>query len=48
MIASLTIAGPIYRKPTEEKLPEMVNVLQYGAMNIQRYFDQYSFKLYHE
>ncbi|MEK5232239.1 IclR family transcriptional regulator [Lysinibacillus sp. FSL K6-0232] len=48
VIASLTIAGPIYRKPTEDKLPEMINVLQYGAMNIQRYFDQYSFKLYHE
>ncbi|QGG51929.1 IclR family transcriptional regulator [Lysinibacillus pakistanensis] len=48
IIASLTIAGPNYRKPVEEKLPDMVKVLQYAAMSIQRYFDQFSFKLYHE
>lgn len=48
IIASLTIAGPNYRKPVEEKLPDMVKVLQYAAMSIQRYFDQYSFKFYHE
>ncbi|KOS59852.1 IclR family transcriptional regulator [Lysinibacillus agricola] len=48
IIASLTIAGPEYRKPTEEKFLEMVKIIQHAAMNIQRYFDQYSFKFYND
>ncbi|MFF2175827.1 IclR family transcriptional regulator [Lysinibacillus sp. NPDC058147] len=48
IIASLTLAGPVYRKPTVEKLPEIVRIIQYAAMSIQRYFDQYSFKLYND